>query len=60
MWPGKVYQMLRRTLDGRPGAIPELSANKYIRWVPFTVQDAATKPRPHAPTVPFHLAHRRF
>ena len=56
MLQGKVYQMLRLTLDERLGAIPEISANKYMLWVRFTVQDGDMKPRPYDHDVPFDLA----
>jgi len=56
MLQGKVYQMLRLTLDERLGAIPEISANKYMLWVRFTTQDGDMKPRPYDHDVPFDLA----
>ena len=42
--------------DERLGAIPEISANKYMLWVRFTVQDGDMKPRPYDHDVPFDLA----
>jgi cell division protein ZapD len=56
MLQGKVYQMLRLTLDERLSAIPEISANKYMLWVRFTTQDGDMKPRPYDHDVPFDLA----
>ncbi|MBK4733532.1 cell division protein ZapD [Noviherbaspirillum pedocola] len=56
MLQGKVYQMLRLTLDERIGAIPEISANKYMLWVRFTTQGGDMKPRPYDHDVPFDLA----
>ena len=56
MLQGKVYQMLRLTLDESMGAIPEISANKYMLWVRFTTQDGDMKPRPYDHDVPFDLA----
>ena len=44
------------TLDERLGAIPEISANNYMLWVRFTVQDGDMKPRPYDHDVPFDLA----
>jgi len=38
MLQGKVYQMLRLSVDEALGAIPEISANKYRRWVRCTSQ----------------------
>lgn len=55
MLQGKVYQMLRLSLDESLGAIPEISANKYMLWVRFTLQDGDMKPRPMETDVPFEL-----
>jgi len=55
MLQGKVYQMLRLTLDEAMGAIPEVSANKYMLWVRFTSQDGDLKPKPLEDDVPFEL-----
>ncbi|MYN46990.1 cell division protein ZapD [Pseudoduganella sp. FT93W] len=55
MLQGKVYQMLRLTLDEEMGAIPEVSANKYMLWVRFTSQDGDLKPKPLEDDVPFEL-----
>ncbi|WP_075255985.1 cell division protein ZapD [Herbaspirillum camelliae] len=56
MLQGKVYQMLRLSLDMELGAIPEISANKYMLWVRFTQQDGDEKPRSFEGEVPFELA----
>ena len=55
MLQGKVYQMLRLTLDETSGAIPEISANKYMLWVRFTTQGGDLKPKPLEDQVPFEL-----
>ncbi|MBC7414900.1 MAG: cell division protein ZapD [Herminiimonas sp.] len=55
MLQGKVYQMLRLTLDTSLGAIPEISANKYMLWVRFTSQGGDMKPKPFEGDVPFDL-----
>lgn len=55
MLQGKAYQMLRLTLDESLGAIPEISANKYMLWVRFTVQDGDMKPRPLEDDISFKL-----
>ncbi len=55
MLQGKVYQMLRLTLDQSFGAIPEISANKYMLWVRFTTQGGDLKPKPLEDDVPFEL-----
>jgi cell division protein ZapD len=55
MLQGKTYQMLRLTLDESLGAIPEISANKYMLWVRFTCQDGDCKPKALEEDVPFDL-----
>ncbi|MBV8665993.1 MAG: cell division protein ZapD [Burkholderiaceae bacterium] len=55
MLQGKVYQMLRLAIDESLGAIPEISANKYILWVRFTSQDGDMKPKSYESDVPFEL-----
>ncbi len=55
MLQGKVYQMLRLTLDEALAAIPEISANKYMLWVRFTSQGGEFKPVALENDVPFEL-----
>ncbi|HVL76377.1 MAG TPA: cell division protein ZapD [Noviherbaspirillum sp.] len=55
MLQGKVYQMLRLTLASNLAVIPEISANKYMLWVRFTLQDGDMKPKPYESDVPFEL-----
>ena len=55
MLQGRIYQMLRLTLDENLGAIPEISANKYMLWVRFTSQDGDMKPKPLEDDVGFQL-----
>ena len=55
MLQGKVYHMLRLGLDESLGAIPEISANKYMLWVRFTSQDGDLKPKSLEEDVPFEL-----
>lgn len=55
MLQGKVYQMLRLSIDDALGAIPEISANKYMLWVRFTSQDGDMKPKSFENDVPFEL-----
>jgi cell division protein ZapD len=55
MLQGKIYQMLRLTLDESLGAIPEISANKYMLWVRFMSQDGDMKPKSFEGNVPFEL-----
>ena len=55
MLQGKVYQMLRLAVDETLGAIPEISANKYMLWIRFTQQDGDLKPRALETDIPFEL-----
>ena len=55
MLQGKIYQMLRLTLNASLRAIPEISANKYMLWVRFTTQGGDMKPKPFDGDVPFEL-----
>ncbi len=56
MLGGKSYQMLQVHLDEDLGAIPEISANRYMIWVRFTTQDGGDmRPRPFDSDVPFDL-----
>lgn len=55
MLQGKIYQMLRLSVDESLGAIPEISANKYMLWVRFTTQGGDLKPKPLEEDVPFEL-----
>ncbi len=53
---GKTYQMVQLRLDPAAGAIPELSANKYLLWIRFTSQDGDLRPRPFEGSVAFELS----
>jgi cell division protein ZapD len=55
MLQGKIYQMIRLQVDPSIGAIPEISANKYMLWVRFMSQDGTMKPRAFDGEVPFEL-----
>jgi cell division protein ZapD len=53
---GKVYQMLQIRVDPQSGAIPEISANKYMLWIRFTSQGGDMRPRPYEGNVEFELS----
>lgn len=55
MLQGKIYQMIRLRIDETLGAIPEISANKYMLWVRFMSQDGTLKPRAVESEIPFEL-----
>lgn len=55
MLQGKIYQLLRVTIPAEIGAIPEISANKYMLWIRIMSQDGDMKPRPYEADVPFDL-----
>lgn len=56
MLQGRTYALLQVRLDASLLAIPEISANKYMLWIRFTLQDRDLKPRPADRDVPFELA----
>lgn len=53
---GKTFQMVQVRLDPATGAIPEISANKYLLWIRFTMQDGDMRPRPFENNVEFELS----
>ena len=55
MLQGKMYQLLRVKLDQELGAIPEISANKYMLWIRFMSQGGVSKPKLYESDVPFEL-----
>jgi cell division protein ZapD len=52
---GKAFQMLQIRVAPDSGAIPEISANKYMLWIRFTIQDGDLRPRPFEGNVEFEL-----
>jgi cell division protein ZapD len=48
--------MLQIRLDPASGAIPEISANKYMLWIRFTMQGGDLRPRPFDGVVEFDLS----
>ncbi|MCD6679262.1 MAG: cell division protein ZapD [Burkholderiaceae bacterium] len=52
---GKTYQMVQVRLDPTLGAIPEISANKYLLWIRFTMRDRDERPRPADSNIDFEL-----
>ncbi len=56
MLQGRSYSLLQVRIDAQLGAIPEISANKYMLWIRFTAADRDLKPRPLDRDVPFELA----
>lgn len=55
MLQGKIYQLLRVSLPRELGAIPEISANKYMLWIRFMCQDGDMKPRAFDGDITFDL-----
>lgn len=53
---GKTFQMAQVRLDENLGAIPEISANKYLLWIRFTSQEADMRPKAFDGNVDFELA----
>ena len=56
MLQGRSYSLLQVRLPKALGAIPEISANKYMLWIRFTAADRDLKPRPLERDVEFDLA----
>jgi len=56
MLQGRTYSLLQVRLDKTLGAIPEISANKYMLWIRFTTADRDPKPRPIERDIEFDLA----
>lgn len=53
---GRIYQMVQVRLDPEVGAIPEISANRYLLWIRFTSQSGDQRPRPFEGEVNFELS----
>ncbi|MBX9869116.1 MAG: cell division protein ZapD [Burkholderiaceae bacterium] len=55
MLQGKMYQLLRVRVEQELGAIPEISANKYMLWIRFMTQGGESKPKAFEVDIPFDL-----
>ncbi len=53
---GRTYALLQVRVAAAAGAIPEISANRYMLWIRFTAPDGDLKPRALERDVPFELA----
>ncbi|OXR50798.1 MULTISPECIES: cell division protein ZapD [unclassified Pusillimonas] len=60
MLTGKTFQLLRVWVDPALGVFPEMSANKYVIWVRFSMQDNELKPISVTQRVPFRLSRCNF
>lgn len=56
MLQGRSYALLQVRVAADLGAVPEISANKYMLWIRFTAADREVKPKPVERDVPFELA----
>lgn len=56
MLQGRTYAMLQVRVAAELGAVPEISANKYLLWIRYTAADRELKPKPVERDVPFELA----
>jgi cell division protein ZapD len=56
MLQGRGHSLLQVRLDKALGAIPEISANKYMLWIRFTTADRDLKPRPIERDIEFDLS----
>jgi cell division protein ZapD len=55
MLSGRSYQLMQVRVPVELRVVPEASANKYMLWVRFTMQDGDMRPRPVEADVPFQL-----
>jgi len=55
MLSGRSFQLMQIRVTPESKMIPEASANKYMLWVRFTVQDGDLRPRAVDTDVPFQL-----
>lgn len=53
---GRIYQLVQVRVDATSGAIPEISANRYLLFIRFMMQDGELRPRPYDGEVDFELA----
>jgi cell division protein ZapD len=53
---GRSYALLQVRVSSEAGAIPEISANRYMLWIRFTAPDGDLKPRSVDRDVSFELA----
>jgi cell division protein ZapD len=53
---GKTHALLQVRVAQELGAIPEISANKYMLWIRFTQPDRDLKPRPIERDIEFELS----
>ncbi len=56
MLQGRTYALLQVRVAADLGAVPEISANKYMLWIRFTAADRDMKPRPVERDIPFELS----
>jgi len=56
MLQGRTWSLLQVRVSAASGAVPEISANKYMLWIRFTTQDRDLRPRALERDVPFELA----
>ena len=52
---GKTYQLLQIRIGDQTPAIPELSANRHMLWLRFTIQDGDLRPRAFEGNVEFEM-----
>jgi len=55
MLSGKACQLVRVWIDVDERVFPEISANKYMVWIRFSLQDRIGKPQPIARDTPFKM-----
>lgn len=56
MLAGKTYHLLRVWVDPDRAIFPEISANKYMIWIRFAIQEGELKPQSVSCDVPFQMS----
>lgn len=56
MLQGKIYQLVRVSVAKELGAIPEISANKYMLWIRYMSQGGDLKPKAMENDISFELS----
>ncbi|WBF65619.1 MAG: cell division protein ZapD [Candidatus Kinetoplastibacterium crithidii] len=56
MLGGKIYQLLRVGVDRKAGVFPEISANKHMIWIRFSLQDENFKSKYVKENIVFDMA----
>jgi cell division protein ZapD len=56
MLGGKLHQLLQVWVDGSNGVFPEISGNRHMVWIRFSVQQGELKPYQVSQDVDFQMS----